>query len=663
MNGRRRAIVFVAIAAIYVLPGLLPGRILVPADIPRDLIAWKGATATRVRVSNSLMSDVPAQNIAWDAEARRHLANGELPWRNTFAADGEHLFANPITALLSPFTWPRLLLGLHGWSVSVFLKLLISMYSMWWLARVAAASDVEAMVSAIVYALAGFPIVWALWQHTNVYSLLPALAAASIALAREPSSKRALMLASIAALATAGGHPESLLVTVVAIAIFLLLERSVNVRVAAAAFAGFLALGVQLVPFAIVFAQSHVRHSRSEMLGFRFHALSLPAQLLPGYLGTPLRGELDLTGAFANAENFYQRSGTFIGAITLLSLALAWRALSPAFRRALAIAAVAWLLTLYIPDITHVLRAIPMVGLVAPEYYGAPAVLFAALAAGPALLLIANGITRRRLGIAVIIVGAMLVIAGAIPAIAPGALERIARDGIATLQQRGALHQPAAIYEQRLTYYLGAARLTALRRIAIPGLCWLAFGIALTMRASAMRTRVAIGALLAELVAFGAGFNPSIRIDEIAPEPPMIAQVKRLDPDHRWLIAAPSEVFPPNLGTIYGVRDVHAYDILTSEAYTKKLLPAGYDPTRWAFPMNPSPEQLHYLSTLGVRYWLSPYGVVEMKDAIPPPPASNEPPDGVGAGAVVSVLGILLAGYVARSASSSARARSSAPET
>src|SRR5207237_1031369 len=159
MNGRRRLILFGAIAAIYVLPGMIPGRILAPADVPRDLIAWKGAGATRVRVSNSLLSDVPAQNIAWDAEARRHLVNGELPWRNEFSADGEHLFANPITALLSPFTWPRLLFGLHGWSFSVLLKLLVSMLSMWWFARVLGATDVAATVSAIVYALAGFFVV------------------------------------------------------------------------------------------------------------------------------------------------------------------------------------------------------------------------------------------------------------------------------------------------------------------------------------------------------------------------------------------------------------------------------------------------------------------------------------------------------------------------
>src|SRR5205085_4627810 len=169
--------------------------------------------------------------------------------------------------------------------------------------------------------------------------LFPALAAAGVALVRDPSPKRALVLSLVAALATAGGHPESLLVTVIAIGVFLMVNRAVNVRVAAAAFAGFLALGIQLVPFAMVFAQSHIRHSRSEMLSLGFHKLAVVAQIFPGFLGSPLRGELDLTGAFANAENFHQRNGAYIGAIALVLLAIAWRGLATPFRRALTIAA------------------------------------------------------------------------------------------------------------------------------------------------------------------------------------------------------------------------------------------------------------------------------------------------------------------------------------
>src|SRR5690606_30162467 len=104
----------------------------------QDLLAWKGDPSVRVRVSNSLLSDVPLQLVPWDMESRRLIASGQMPWRNRFAGDGSDLFASPLAALLSPFTWPRLAFGLEGWEWTVLLKLLVAAASMWWLARLVA---------------------------------------------------------------------------------------------------------------------------------------------------------------------------------------------------------------------------------------------------------------------------------------------------------------------------------------------------------------------------------------------------------------------------------------------------------------------------------------------------------------------------------------------
>ncbi|MCA1733282.1 MAG: hypothetical protein LC732_06730, partial [Acidobacteria bacterium] len=109
----RRALIastLAVLALIYVAPAFQPGRVMVPMDIPQDLLAWKGDPSVRVRVSNSLLSDVPLQLVPWDMESRRLIASGQMPWRNRFAGDGSDLFASPLAALLSPFTWPRLAL-------------------------------------------------------------------------------------------------------------------------------------------------------------------------------------------------------------------------------------------------------------------------------------------------------------------------------------------------------------------------------------------------------------------------------------------------------------------------------------------------------------------------------------------------------------------------
>ncbi|HVS33430.1 MAG TPA: hypothetical protein VMS98_18480 [Thermoanaerobaculia bacterium] len=656
---RRALLLFAVVALLLTLPGMLPGRRLVPADIPRDLLAWKGDPSIRVRVSNSLLSDVPLQLIPWDVESRRLIARGEMPWRNRFAGTGGHLFANPLSGLLSPFTWPRLLFGLRGWAWTVWLKLIVAGMSAWWLARVLSPRDTRAapLVSGLIYALSGFSIVWALYPHTNVFVVLPALAASAIQLAERPTARRVVVAALIAALATAGGHPEGLFVGVGAIFIYLLATRRPAIPFAAASLSGFLLIGVQLVPFALIMADSHVVRARSEMLETRFRKLTPFSLILPGYLGSPLRGELDLTGPVAFAENFNQRTGGFIGAIALLAIVLAFRSLNADMRRALFIAASALVLALAIPGIAHVVSFIPLMQWVAFEYFQVAFVLFATVAAGTALLHVARGPARRRLAIAIAVAALLLLIAGIAPAVAPRQLEGIARDGVARLQQSGYLNQPAAVYESRLTHYIDAARATALRRAALPALCWLLAAAALAMTASRRREILLSTAAVAELLVFGFGYNPAIRLDEIARQPAMIADVKARDPEGRWLIAASNEVFPPNLGTTFAVPHVHSYDILNGEEETQQLLPAGYDPRRWALPLHPSPDQARFLASRGVRFYLTPGGLLDLQASGLGPQASGErqnlPPKGLVAGGFVSIAGLMLLILVARRAGNS----------
>jgi len=596
----RILLLFITVALLYAAPGMLPGRVLAPMDIQRDYLAWKHDPAVRVRVSNSLLSDVPLQLVPWDTQSRRLLARGEMPWRNELAGDGEHLFANPLAALLSPFTWPRLLWGLHGWAISVFLKLLVAMLSMYWLGRAAGGSEFASIVSALVFALSGYAIVWALYPHTNVFVLLPAFAASAI-------ERRYVVMALIAAAATLGGHPETLAIGVIAIFVFIRFER----RAVFASLAGFLMGGVQLVPFAILFARSHIRFARLEQVAPLFRRFSIPALVLPGYLGSPLRGELDLTGAVHSLENFNQRCGAYIGALALLAIVMSFRQLAPIYRRGLIIGTVALLLSL------------GMSYWIAPEYYAAAFVLFAALAAGPAI-----EVTEPRRAFAV--VGLLLVIGGLLPSVVP--LEGIVRFVIAHLRALGHLQQSAAVYESRLPEYLAAAKWTALRRVAMPGLSLVVFALA-------RRREWRAAAVILELASFGLGYNPSIGVREIAPNPL---------PIRTGVIAASTVVFPPNVATLYGIREIHAYDILTSEEYTRRLLPAGYDPLHWDLPPVPSADQQRALASLGVQYYVTPEGVIEIANPSPPQPVRNTPPDGILAGAIVSLAGVLLLFAVVR---------------
>jgi len=435
-----------------------------------------------------------------------------------------------------------------------------------------------------------------------------------------------------AALATAGGHPETLFVSV--IAIFAFVNWRAIPRVAVAQLAGFLLLGMQLVPFARLLLDSDARIARVESATLGFRWTVLVAQIVPGFLGSPLRDEIDLTALLPIPENFTTRNLSFIGFIVLIALLARLR------NRAAAIAIVGYLLALRLPFITPLMQKVPLLGWASIEYWVVPFVLFASLAAGPALL----ELSGRRKGIALAIAGTLLMLGGlliALPAARP-LLTSTARIGVARLQARGYLHQPAAVYEQRLATYVAAAGTTALKRAAIPGACWLIAGIALATR----RRRLLVAAALAELVLFGIGFNPAVDRRDI-PGPPRIPT--------NGVIASNLEVFPANLGTTYRVRDVMSYDVLTSAARIREFLPAGYDRATHSFPPEPTGPQLAALARLGVRYYIARGGVRELANPAPPPLARNDPPEWLAAGIACTIAGLLTAALAAASAGRGSR--------
>jgi len=661
---RRSLLLFVAIALLYGGLGLLPGRTFAPLDVPLDFDAWKHDPARRVRVSNTLLADVVVQFIPWDREILRLASLGEWPWVNRWAGDGGPLFANPQTALFSPFTWPRLLFGLDGWALMGIFKIVAAALCGYWFARELDVPHRQALVSGLVYATAGYTIVWLLYPITNVFTLVAGLGAAALRLMKVPSLRNAALVILFAALCTAGGHPETLFLGVLGIWIFLAWEAEKRREFGLAAIVpstvgaalGFLLMAVQLAPFLAILGGTYAEVLRPQ-LDHPFRAWGAVSQILPGILGSPLRGELDLT-AVPLAENFNLRAGGFIGAIVLVSILFAWRELSPTLRRGLIIGGVALLLSWYPPGLWAMLRHVPVLRVLTLEYGVALFVLFGSMAAGPALAFVAMR-RRKRFGTALAVVGLLAFLAGLFPLIAPAALTRFARSGIEELRTRGHLRQSAEVYEQRLGYYMSAAGSTTFRRLALPGACWLLAGIAL---AFPMRRRSVIFTLAAagELFVFGVGFNPAVSMTSVPPEPDVIREIRLRDPERRFLLAEHFEVFPANLATLYEVRDAISYDALNTRHRVERLLPAGYDPHLHTFNPILAPHEVQNLAGLGVRWVLSrgdvagaervagppppAVGVYEVPNAIPQPLPENHSPPGLIPGLVTSLLALFASG-------------------
>lgn len=662
---KRPILFFLVLALLYAGAGLLPGHTFAPLDLPLDADAWKPDPATRVRVSNSLLGDVVVQFIPWDREILRMLARGELPWVNRFAGEGGPLFANPQTALFSPFTWPRLILGLDGWALMGLMKVLAAALCAYWFARELGVSPRQALVSGFVYATAGYTVVWLLYPITHVFALIPGLAAAALRLMKVPSIRNAAWVILFGALCSAGGHPETLFIAVVGVWSFLAWEAlrrpgfgfSALVPSSVGAFLGFLLLAVQVVPFLVVLGDSYAEVLRPQTR-HPFRVWGAVSQVLPGVLGTPLRGELDLT-ALPAAENFNVRVGGYVGALVLMLLVLAWRELPGWAKRGLAIGSVALVLSWYPPGLWPVLRHVPVMRVLTLEYLACLFVLFGAMAAGPALAIVAAR-RRRKIGAAIALAGLLAFAAGILPLIPAmrGTLTSVARSGIESLRARGQLTQSAGVYEERLAFYLGAAGQTTARRLAVPGACWFLAGVGLLLPWSDRRRgqTLAIAAGV-ELLAFGIGFNPAVRMIDVPEEPPAITAIRELDPERRFLLAEHFEVFPANLATLYEVRDAISYDALNTKEKVSRLLPAGYDPALHTFHPILSPDQVRELARIGVRFVLSrndvagarridgtpapAVGVYEIDGAMPSEMPANNRPAGLIAGIAISLLALV----------------------
>lgn len=646
------------------LPGLLPGRVMLPLDHPRDLAAWKPDPNTRFAISNKILSDPVYEYYAWDVEVRRLLGGGEMPWRNAWAADGAHLFANPETALFFPATWPRLIFGARGWAITVLLKLWLAALGMWWLSTILTGRVRLAVLAGIVYACSGYATVWLLFPHINVLASLPWLAATTLRFLEQPRRWNAAALIGTAALATAGGHPETLFHGVLAIAAFTIpfairrriAWRTVLQAVAAAA-CGFLLLSIQLVPFALALGESDIVVTRTEEAHQGFRVFAVAAQFLPGFLGSPLRGELDLSGfRQPAAENFNERTAGFIGALTLLLIALGWKRVEREHRMAIGIGAVALLIAWRAPVLSNVVDSLPLFSIAANERFAFVFAFFAS-ATLPAFLAAAAFEVRRKTGVTLAVLATIVslgAIAVAMPQSRP-ALMNTARRGIDQLRARSYLSKPAQVYEERLDGYITGARGTVLRRVALP-----AFFIALAGAALARRNRrveLLTLALAGEIIGFSFGYNPAIRKSEIAAVPPAIETVRRLDPNNAWLIAAAHNVYDANLGTIQHVRDVRSYDVLQTHVRSSRLAAAGFDRNIRAFPPVLTVTQIDGLARLGVRWFLSrestpglrlagggpspAVSVWEIPNAAAVPWPRNEPPQGLMIGAIATMLALV----------------------
>lgn len=197
-----------AVGLAVALLGALDGRgVLTATTTLYDLLPWS-AFAPHGVARNHLLTDPAVDFSPWMTFARAHLRAGDLPGWNPYALAGTPFYANPQTALLSPFNVPHWILPawLAG-GVSALLKLWVAAFGTFLLARALALRFLPCLLAGVAFAGCAYLTVWLSHPHVNVAVALPWVLLATERTLRRGRAADVLLLATAVAVVLLGGHP------------------------------------------------------------------------------------------------------------------------------------------------------------------------------------------------------------------------------------------------------------------------------------------------------------------------------------------------------------------------------------------------------------------------------------------------------------------------
>jgi hypothetical protein len=577
------ALFFLALVLAFLWRSTIGGQVLLPGGYLVEMQPWNAAQVEAdSRQWDPIQWDSAAQFFPWRAFYSRSIREGTLPLWNPHQFCGTPFAANGQSAVFYP---PNLLYALIapdlalGWSAA--LHLFLAGLFTFLLIRSLGAGNLGAYIGGISYAFGAFMITWLeLPTLVNAAAWLPLVL---LLIHNAAHSGRILPTAgagAVIALATLAGHLQ------IAMYIFLmagawwlwLIARETRVTrrpgrqigLAALTFViAFLIAAPQLLPTLELSGMSHrVRHATAEgFMRYQDNAVpphNLVTMLVPDFYGNPSRG--DYWGGVPYAEY-----ALYMG---ILPLFLAFLGGIYGIRHGqhakfFAAAAIVCLLSAFGALIN------------ALTYFGIPG--FAALGGPNRIILLYMLSTAVLAGI-----GADW-FAGLCGKNDAPACERdfrsTFRPAIASVSAVALLYAIAFALAisafQRLNETDTLGLITHIRpQIAIFGVLFLGGTALLLLRGAARMSRkmftiLAITLLVADLFAFGMGYNPVCSRDVVSQQNPAVEHLRSVAGDERimplnpsWsLYNTPPAVWPPNASMLYGLYDVQGYDSLYTRYY------------------------------------------------------------------------------------------------
>lgn len=577
------------------LPSLSGVRMLSPESLLFDYEPFTAARPPDAGPANPLLSDVPTAFQPWARTAREAFADGRFPSWDPTALLGVPFGANPQAQLFNPLQIPLRVLPLdYAYGLVAALKLWLAGFGTYLLARELRCGFWPAVAGGLALLASSYMVVWLQWPHTATFCFLPWVLWLLERAARG-SRGAGLALAGPVAMLILGGHPgtyaQALFLTglYAVLRLALLRDSSPRQRVdRGLAMVGGLVIGVALAAPELLPALLNRDDSTglAERLGAD-QTLQLAAGrtvIFPDWWGRP--GHV---GGGAAVGNFNERTVfSGVAALVLAAVALSRRDLWRTWAPIAAIAALGALVSFGVEPFHAVVKTIPPLDSLNIQRMVFGLNIGVAVLAALGLQALVDGHGRpAALGAAGAVLGTCLI---AVASVGPGVTD----------------------VKETILHFARATDFKSAHVLQLTAIVWAGFFAAAIAALALLRRRLGatmLGVAVVALVAldggrFMHGYNPQVPDSARPAEPPAVRFVGEHANGER--MTALGEVFPPDSGSRFGLRDLRGHDPPDPPQRLVRLLQTGWPAigyqSRLTIPPALGARGLRVLDTLGISW-------------------------------------------------------------
>ena len=218
-------VIFTVLGLLFFYP-VLWGYLISQSDYLFFVSPWSSVRPDDLLLpANPYIQDQTTEFLAFFMAAKSQIWQGMWPLWNPYILSGTPLLANTQSALLFPLNWGHYVLPAGwGFTVSALLKVILTPWFTYLLARRLQLVHSAALIAGVAYGFCAFHVFWLNHPHSNVTLLIPLCFYATENLLLRPGIRQMALLALVTAVSLIAGHVEIAFYTAIACAIYLFIR-------------------------------------------------------------------------------------------------------------------------------------------------------------------------------------------------------------------------------------------------------------------------------------------------------------------------------------------------------------------------------------------------------------------------------------------------------